>query len=170
MLAWQPLGGGMTPLACSAISGNNRVFKLDQNRINDTFDGSATTQIPTYYYTRWYDPTAPMQRKRWRRPEFVMDADTSVTLQVDVLKDFDPSVIRRTFTVSAGALSPSMLWDTDNWDAKAWSSDSSGREQLVRGLGIGNARVVQLKITGPATSAAWGVNEIGLKFLPKRIR
>jgi len=171
MLDWQPMASGSTLLALSAISGNKRVFKLQQGTLTDTFDGSATVQVPTYYYTRWFDPTQPEQRKRWRRPEFVIDADASVTLQVDVFKDYDPTVILRTFTISNTALPVSMLWDTDNWDAKPWSADAStGRQKLVRGLGIGSARTVQLKFTGPATSAAWGVNSIGFKFLPKRVR
>jgi len=168
MLAWQPLGAGTTPLACSLYS--NRVLKLDQARINDTFDGSATTQIPTYYYTRWIDPTEPMQRKRWRRPEFLCDAEINVLLRIDVLKDFDPSAILRSFTINPKPTGVGMVWGSDTWGSKPWGLSSVGRQQLVRGLGLGTARAVQLKITGPTTSQTWGINEIGLKFLPKRIR
>jgi hypothetical protein len=170
MLEWQPPGISTLFLAVSEHSSHHRVFKLEQTTIYaDKFNGSDETHIDAYYNTRWFDPTKPAQRKRFRRPEFVMDADATATLDVKVYKNFDDSVVVRSFPLAVTAITGGN-WG-DDWGTLIWSSDtSSGVQKLVRGLGLGTGKAVKMRIDGPDTNVPWGINSISIPYLLKRVR
>lgn len=169
MLEWRQSAATTLQLACQTGSAK-RVLKLEQTSGNQDDFGSGATDFESYFTTHWETAGSAVQKKRWRRPEFVIDGDVDAALMVKAWKNFDPTLLARQFTVYATAPVTGMVWGTGLWGSGMWSTSLSGAQDIVRGSGLGVARAVQLRISGPAVSKRWSVNNIGWKFVPRRIR
>jgi hypothetical protein len=169
MLEWRQSGASTLHLACQTGS-NKRVLKVEQTTGNQDDFGAGVTNFTSYYTTHWETAGSAVQKKRWRRPEFVIDGDVDATLTVKVWKNFDPTLLARQFAISATAPPVGFIWGTSNWGQAVWSTSATGAQDIVRGTGLGVGRAVQLQISGPSTSRRWSVNNIGWKFVPRRIR
>jgi hypothetical protein len=171
MLEWRPTASTTLPLACQTGTAK-RVVKVEQTSGNQDDFGSGATNFESYFTTHWETAGSAVQKKRWRRPEFILDADIDVSLRVKVWKNFDPSVVAREFDLVATAPLNTALFDTATFDGSAVFAPDTlvGAQDIVRGSGLGVARAVQLRISGPSVSKRWSVNNIGWKFVPRRIR
>lgn len=171
-LDWRPVNQLNLPLACHVSTG--KVLKLEQVGDQDDFGGGATN-ITAYYATRWIGDN-PAQRKRFRRSDFVVDNDTASQLPVDVKLDWDPSTIKKTFTLNNVPLGSGGVWDTATWQDgmgtgnMLWGGDATGAQAVLRGPSLGSARSAQVTIKGSTPSKRFGVNAITFKYVPKVIR
>jgi hypothetical protein len=140
-----------------------------------TLTGAATlsaqsTDIESYYMTRWYDAGSPSVIKRWKRPDLVYDADYAAEIRVGVFRDYEPTVETKWFTSTITAESEGMLWGTGVWGTDLWGATDTGAQTIDRGGLLGRARAISLKFTGPTPSKRWSVNSIGFKYIPRRVR
>jgi hypothetical protein len=129
-----------------------------------------TADIACYYFTRWFDAGSPSVVKRWRRPDFILDSDTAVTLDVSVYRDYDNSAISNGYQIAPTVPVSSGVWGTGLWGTMLWSAAASGSEDIVRGSSMGRARSVQMKIAGPSTSKRWAINAMNFKYIEKKVR
>lgn len=138
---------------------------------NDSISAiDATQPFNSYYRTKWHDAGSYMQRKFFRRPDFVMkESSDDQDVTVSVFHDYNENTTKRTFTLSQNSVSqfqwddPSSVWDTAKWAAGAISS------AVLTGRNLGLAKTIQLQFNGPS-GKEWGINSIGFKFVPKRIK
>lgn len=129
----------------------------------------ASRDVASYYKTRWFDANNSSVLKRFRRPDIILDDDYTAALRVDAFKNYDPQNLSRSFTISTQALSTSQ-WGAFSWGVGKWSTQATGTQEIARGASLGNARSVQLKISGPTPSVRWSVNAINLKFIARPVR
>jgi hypothetical protein len=154
-----------------AAVGTKKILDLNTSNSQDDF-GSGDTNVTSYFRTSWFDGGSANVIKRFRRPEFVLDADVSTQVRVDVYRDFDPSFAVKTFYINGTGPSGG-TWDSGSWDSMLWGAESDGRQDIDRGGPLGRARAVQLKFTQDlnySTSVTWGVSSVGMKYIPKRLR
>jgi hypothetical protein len=147
-----------------------RVVAVDKyNLDSDNLDGTPTN-FTSYYRTKWFDGGSYMQRKMFRRPEFVVKEPTLTSvLNVKVYHDYDDGLNneKRNYDLTITPPDAGLIWGTDLW-GDSWGSGAATSSVLV-GKNLGLARSVQIRITGPA-GQSWGVNSIGYKFQPRRIK
>lgn len=178
-LEWDPPGSDTLVLAGSG----NTVVKLNQDGAFDNF-GAADVGIESYFRTGWVDLDEPAVRKRWKRPEFLMQAGHDAEVRVRVFVDYDPSFSKKEFVLStveeehpeddeAGFRwdDTSSLYDTAVW-ARGGGSAGSLREhnEIHRAQSLGLARSVALDFRCPEDQARWGINSLIFKFIPRKVR
>ena len=142
--------------------------------------GGASAGYPTVYRTKWFDAGSYMQRKMFRRPDFVMkESETRLQVAVSVYHDFQESdgSEARTFDIVLPTASLGMFWDDDSWanesldgsvSGSVWSSGVvSSTIKTAKNLGL--AKTVQLRFSGEL-GKPWGINSIGYKWTPRRVK
>jgi hypothetical protein len=135
---------------------------------------------PTVYRTKWFDAGSYLQRKMFRRPDFVMkEAETRLQVAVGVYHDFQESdgSEARTFDIVLPTAATGMFWDDDSWanegldgavSGSVWSSGViSSVIKTAKNLGL--AKTVQLRFSGEL-GKPWGINSIGYKWSPRRVK
>ena len=168
MFTWRRNASDAQDLAVHA--GNNRVLRMNQDADQDNF-GSGPVDIPSYYFTRWFDAGSPAVVKRWRRPDIVYDADYAATIRFEAFRDYDPTNAGVVFTENITAQANGMNWGAANWGSFNWGASTTGAQVIERGGLLGRARSIALKITGPTgPSVRWSVNSINFKYIPRRVR
>ena len=146
------------------------VMKVDlYSEESDDITGTLSA-FTSYYKTRWFDGGSYMQKKMFRRPDFVVkESDLAQSISVNVYHDFTEGTgnERKTFNISQAPPTTSLLWGTGLW-GEDWSSGAIS-SKLVTGRNLGLARSIQLEFIGPA-SQKWGVNSIGYKYNARRVK
>lgn len=146
------------------------VMKVDlYAQESDDITGTLSA-FTSYYKTRWFDGGSYMQKKMFRRPDFVVkESDLSQAITVKVYHDFTEGTgnERKTFTISQTPPTTSLLWGTGLW-GEDWSSGAISSKFLT-GRNLGLARSIQLEFIGPA-SQKWGINSIGYKYNARRVK
>lgn len=155
-------------LMCHPIEG--WVLKVDlYNEEEDDIDGTPAG-FSSYYKTRWFDGGSYMQKKMFRRPDFVVKESTAnQNITVRVYHDFEEGVGNeaKIFDIVQTVPVTGMVWGVGNW-GDVWSRGAfSSAVRAGRNLGL--ARAVQLEFVGPL-SQAWGVNSIGFKYQARRVK
>lgn len=153
-------------------------FGLDHDKI---LAGGVESGFETVYRTKWFDAGSYMQRKMFRRPDFVMrETDTPQNITVDVYHDYQESdgSEKRSFVLGLEPTSTGMLWG-DSWatlvagsstlyEGSVWSNDTLGGSiKTAKNLGL--CKTVQLRFTGESNKP-WGINSIGYKWVPRRVK
>jgi hypothetical protein len=175
MVQWEPVGAAHQYFACWARPATAQVLKLHQNAAVDNF-GAGNVNITSSFTTRWVDAEVAAVKKRWRKPEFVLDGDETLVLTCQSYKDYDPGVVHKTFTIATTAIGAIPVWDTatyavDPLGPPNYPAESSGGTQEIHsGPGMGSGRSIQLTVGGPVPSLAWSVNAITFKYIAKRVR
>ncbi len=169
---------GQTPWL-AANSQAPYVGQLEQNGSQDNW-GGGLTNIDSYFRTRWFDIGQEAVFKRWRHPDFALRPNSNAPILVEVRKDYDPSVVYRTFQLTPGVTAMGAKWDDGTgtvgglWDDGSgtvggeWSLLPVNAEGIVRGGSMGSARSVQLSLYAPA-GQTWGIDEITFRYVPKRV-
>ena len=131
----------------------------------------------SYYVTRWQDAGGISNLKMWRRPDLIVkQVATATSLTVQGFQDWDSGSVKRLATVVVPAVGAAGFWrltgvEVDpypGWGQMTWGAAQSGSGYAHSG-NLGLARSVQLKISG-AGGAAWGVDSISYKFIPRKLR
>ena len=131
----------------------------------------------SYYVTRWQDAGGISNLKMWRRPDLIVkQVSTATSLTVQGFQDWDSGSVKRLATVVVPAVGAAGFWrltgvEVDpypGWGQMTWGAAQSGSGYAHSG-NLGLARSVQLKISG-AGGAAWGVDSISYKFIPRKVR
>jgi len=154
------------------------MFGLDHDKI--LLDG-VESGFETVYRTKWFDAGSYMQRKMFRRPDFVMrETDTPQNITVDVYHDYQESdgSEKRSFVLNLAPTSTGMLWgeywatlvagSATEYEGSVWSNDTLGGSiKTAKNLGL--CKTVQLRFTGESNKP-WGINSIGYKWIPRRVK
>ena len=179
-----PPGGEPIMLgACDSTSSpdhTGRVFKFEQSNPTDAYDGSTAARLDSHFTTPWLSGKNPVAKKRWGRPQVVLDAASSLTMQVDVYTNYDKASTSKTVDINIAGRESSSVWDTATWaeddesgDANKgiWGAESANKiTDVVRVQSLGNAKSVALKINGPSQSSSWEINGIMFTYKPRRLR
>ena len=154
------------------------MFNFDYDKI--LADGTESG-FDTVYLTKWFDAGSYMQRKMFRRPDFVMrETETNQNITVDVYHDYQESEgsEKRSFVIGLTPTSTGMVWG-NNWatlvvgsateyEGSVWSNDTLGGSiKTAKNLGL--CRTVQLRFSGE-TKKPWGINSVGYKWVPRRVK
>jgi hypothetical protein len=146
------------------------VLKVDlYAETQDNITGTPAA-FSSYYKTRWFDGGTYMQKKMFRRPDFVIkEAATSQAITVKVYRDFVEGVNNESkiFDISQSVIATGLVWGTGNW-GESWSRGAAS-STIRAGRNLGLARAIQLEFIGPP-SQSWGVNSIGYKYQARRVK
>lgn len=163
--------------ACSGSGHTGRVIKLEQSNPTDAYDGSTAAHIDSHFTTTWMSGRNPVERKRWGRPQIVLDAASSLSMQIDVYQDYDKASTNRIINVEVAGRGSTNTWESSSsgtgslWDSAIWASESaSSITDVIRAPSLGNAKSVALKFNGPSQSVDWEVNGIMFTYKPRRTR
>lgn len=155
-------------LMCHPVS--PYVVKVDMyNEETDNITGS-NVSFSSYYKTRWFDGGSYMQKKMFRRPDFVVkESDLAQSITVKVYHDFTEGEgnEKKIFDISQTPPTTSLLWGSGLW-GEEWASGAAS-SRVLAGRNLGLARAIQLEFIGPS-SQKWGVNSIGYKYQARRIK
>ena len=167
-------------LGASQFSGSSdkgRIVKLEQSRSTDSYNGSATARIKSFFTTPWLSGKNPVVKKRWGRPQVVMDAASTSTMQVDVYSDYDKASTDKTVYLNIAGRDSAYTWEASDagtgslWNTATWSSEAAASiTDVVRLQSLGLAKSVALKINGPSQSVDWEINGIMFTYKPRRLR
>lgn len=141
----------------------------------DTGSGDQLTEAVTrtgfssFFTTGWFDAGLPAARKRWRRPQFVFDADVDTTFQIESRKDYDLLGPVRAFQVSASGnlasaefTSGAELYD----DADLYDS----AELYEGGASVASPTAYLVWGSGRWGESLWGSAETGSEALVRSVR
>lgn len=149
-----------------------QAYVLKVDLYNEETDNITGTAVPftSYYKTRWFDGGSYIQKKMFRRPDFVIkESDLAQSITVKVYHDFSEGSgnEKKIFSVSQTPPSGGLIWGSglwgENWSVGAISST------VKTGRNLGLARCVQLEFIGPS-SQKWGLNSIGYKYQSRRVK
>lgn len=175
-LEWQPPGADALFLGIG--NGVNRVIKLEQEGSQDDFGSEELVDVTSWYTTRWFDVDEASLKKKFKRPDLVLQGGNEVRVFVQTFKDYDYSSVLGSFYLETVADSAALIWDDGTgdvggqWDNFVWARDNADAQSVVtRGAFLGSGRSVALKFNGPVgPSKQWGINSISWKFFVKKIR
>jgi len=147
-----------------------RVVAVDKYNLDTDNITGTTSDFVSYYRTKWFDGGSYMQKKMFRRPEFVVkEPSLQSNINIKVYHDYDDGVNneKRNYDLTITPPDAGLIWGTDLW-GDTWGSGLSTASVVV-GKNLGLARSIQMRLTGPA-GRSWGVNSIGYKFQPRRVK
>lgn len=146
------------------------VLKVDlYGEEQDDIDGTPAA-FSSYYKTRWFDGGTYMQKKMFRRPDFVVkEAGANQAITVKVYQDFEEGAGNeaKIFDIVQTVPATGLVWGTGLW-GENWSRGAAS-STVRAGRNLGLARAVQLEFIGPP-SQSWGVNSIGYKYQARRVK
>jgi hypothetical protein len=147
-----------------------RVLKVDLfANETDNITGS-NVNFTSYYRTKWFDGGSYMQKKMFRRPDFVVKEPlVSQVISIRVYHDFKDGdgEEQKNFDLTLAPPPGGIIWGTDTW-GDTWGSGVVSSDVVI-GKNLGLARTVQMEFTGPE-GKSWGINSIGYKFQPRRVK
>jgi hypothetical protein len=135
----------------------------------DNIDGTPEA-FESYYKTRWFDGGSYMQKKMFRRPDFVIKESTAnQAITVRVYHDFEEGEGNeaKIFDIIQTVPTTGLVWGVGLW-GDVWSRGAFS-STIKAGRNLGLARAVQLEFVGPP-SQSWGVNSIGYKYQSRRVK
>ena len=180
MFAYRPPNERASVLAgCVANTGSVIDVEDEQNRTSDRYTGSTETHISSHFVTPWLTGNDPITKKRWGKPRFITLAQDTITMPVEVYKNYDKSSQTTTFDVNVTGRTSNSLWNTAKWNNAdptsdyyaAW--DAVSRDlvaDVVRLPTLGTALSISLKVNGPSTNNHWEVNAMAFTYNPRRLR
>lgn len=158
---------------CHLLGGSGAyVMELDvENYFLDETPGTgATSKINAAYTTRWFDGNNPALKKRWKRPIVVVGLTATQEFLVDVFNDYDPTHIKRTFSLFTDVTGTDGVWDVSNWDGAYWAGELGEAAVLLRGSPLSGGTARALRFSNVTSGVDWVVYGLTMKWVPKRIR
>jgi hypothetical protein len=177
MLEWAPTAQDSVLLAASNT--NRYVVKLEQETTQDNdFTGGTTTPVHGWYQTAWYVPRGTAYKKRFKRPELVIRADTGLFGALQVFKDFNQFQASKEVVFQTDPQGNAMLWDTGIWDTDAWGTGGEVSNRIRRFGALGGGRSVALRLRVPDVARVapydvipdWSINSISFKYYTRKLR
>jgi len=169
----QVLGG------CVANTGSVIDLDDDSDRMTDRYTGSTETHITSYFVTPWLVGSDPITKKRWGKPRFITLADETMTMSIQVYKDYDRSEVAKTIPITVTGRASSSKWDTAKWNDSdpdsayyaAWDTvTASLTADVIRLPTLGTAQSISMKVNGPTTNKHWEINAMAFTYNPRRLR
>ena len=180
LYAYRPPNSSPTVFAgCVANTGVVVDVEDEQNRTSDRYASSTETHISSHFFTTWMTGKNPIVKKRWGRPRMVTSAESTITLPVDIYKDYDKSAQTTSFDVAVAGKTSTSRWDTAKWDDSDDSSDYVAKwDAIARSLTadvinlptLGTAKSISMKVSGPTSDNHWEVNALAFTYTPRRLR
>ena len=180
LYAYRPPNSSPTVYAgCVANTGVVVDVEDAQNRTTDRYGSTAVSHITSYFTTRWVVGRDPIVKKRWGRPRVVLSAETTLTLPIQIYKDYDKSSQTNSFDLSITGKTSDSLWGTAKWeDADESSAYVAKWDAIARNLTadvvnlptLGTAQSISMKVNGPSTNNHWEVNALAFTYTPRRLR
>jgi len=164
---------------CVANTGIVVDVEDEQNRTSDRYVGSTEAHIASHFFTRWMTGKNPIVKKRWGRPRMVTSAEATITIPVQIFKDYDKSASTTSFNVSVLGKTSTSRWDTAKWDdadpdsayLAEWDAIAQSLTADVINLPtLGTAKSVSMKVNGPTSDNHWEVNALAFTYTPRRLR
>ena len=106
-------------------------------------------------------------------------AESSITMPVQVYKNYDKAEQSMSFDVNVTGRTSTSVWDTAKWDDAdpdsdyyaAWDAISADLVADVKRLPtLGTARSVSMKVNGPSTNSTWEINALAYTYVARRMR
>lgn len=169
-LDWEPTNGAGGLLA--GWQGNDLLLRVDvENQYHDDFGGDPVA-IESYFRTRWFDLGLNAVKKRWKRPEVVLKGGTASTVVCEVFHNYDPTNVKRRFSVSSDTDGSVLAWDDalTGWDTHDWARREGTRNVTDRGPGLGTAKSIAFMFSGPVEALDWGIDSLTVKFVTRPVR
>jgi hypothetical protein len=146
-----------------------------EGRSYDEFTAGVPTHIPAHYTTPWFDMNQPAVIKMFRAPHIVFRGAGDDVATISVYRDYDSGRPAKSFTEPVSVPSGAMVWGSSLWNANPPINTTEwaglGSEHVVqRGVPLGRARAVQLRIDGPESNIDWGLDAISLVYNPRKVR
>lgn len=163
-----------TPIVVAGcVTNTGSVIHIDaeDTRVTDRYV-STETHIDSHFTTSWVTAKNPIVKKRWGKARMVTLAKSSITLGVQVYRDFDKAQAYKTFDVEIAGRDSTSVWDIAQWNDGNWAADAEVTISDVKRLPtIGTAQAVSMRIDGPKlTDNTWEVNALAFTYVPRRLR
>jgi hypothetical protein len=175
-----PNGDPVVMGGCVANTGSVIHVDDEDDRVTDNYLASTEVHIDSHFRTPWVEGKNAIVKKRWGKPRMITLAKSSITLGVQVYKDYDTAEARKTFVVEVAGRTSSSVWNTAVWDDSAvgsstiaiWGTDAEAIVADVKRLPtLGTAKAISMRIDGPTvTNNSWEVNALAFTYTPRRLR
>lgn len=151
------------------------VFEFDVEGFYYDTDISLFQDLPitAWYTTRWYDADVRAVKKRWKRPVFVMQGGAEQRTIVEVLTDYDPTKVSKTFELLTTLDATEGIWDADDWDDFLWAAETllaGDKAVILRGSPLGSGVAKALRMKNTTAGQDWRVHGLTMKWISKRLR
>lgn len=150
------------------------LYELDvEGLYEDQNAGGTFDKIVAWYTTRWFDANNTAMKKRWKRPVVVMRGGSEQITNVEVLNDYDPTRVAKTFQLVTTLDGDELEWDVGNWDEKNWAREltlSGERSVILKGSPLGNGVAKALRFKNTTTGQDWRIHGVTMKWIPRIIR
>ena len=186
LLSYRPSGathyGYAVTSEWSGAAAFTRVTKVDQDTDTDVYDPSGSAEeIQSHYQTGWFSGNRPTFPKRWGKTRTVMLADNTMTVVMDIYKDYDlaSSIVSQSHSISGDASTASWdsapsgdgngVWDTSTWAAAA----GTNIYKFFRWPTAGTAKAISLRFSvtpSPSARGKWGLTSVVGMYRTRRIR
>lgn len=161
--------GSDAPLLAFARSVQTAMKVNARDSADDNFNGTPVG-FAAAVRTPWVAGELPALRKSWRRPDLILrNLNNATTLTVESFTDFDSASIDRSTAIPVDAQGDVANWGAFNWGDGTMYGAGASTTSIVRGSTFGLARALQIRLSAPA-GATWGLNNITLKMVPRRVR
>ena len=195
MNEFRPIDGQIHYLAVG--SGGHHLFRVEcDDDLYDKVGPDDNRAFSSALQTSWYRVGLAGAQKRFRRPRFVLDAQSSATVNTTVFRNYETSFQPRHMSLSVKTSANGIVWGQANWGEGDWSGDESRDQVVVRGRALGAAYAVSFLFSGERETVwdgdgslwglatwgdaewsasydgvpPWGLNAIDLIYLPKAVR
>jgi len=159
------------------LGGFGYLYELDVENLFEDQGGpdGVFGRINAWYTTRWFDAKNSAMKKRWKRPVVVMRADSQQRTIVDVLRDYDPTRVFKTFDLNTTLDGETGIWDDpgSDWDDALWAPEVTlGGEKSValRGAPLSGGVARALRFKNTTQGQDWRIHGLTMKWIPRRIR
>lgn len=150
------------------------LYELDvENLFEDQGGNGSYVRINAWYTTRWYDARNSALKKRWKRPIVVMRGGSEQVTLCEVLSDYDPTKVSRSFNLFTALDGEEGVWDVTDWDEGFWAGETTlgaERSVILRGAPLGNGTAKAIRFKNTTQGQDWRIHGITMKWIPKRIR
>lgn len=129
--------------------------------------------IEAWYATRWFDARSSAIKKRWKRPIVIMRGGSTQTTVVDVLSDYDPTRVNKSFNLQTSQSDDEGEWDVSDWDDTLWAAEvtlGGERSEILRGAPLGTGTAKALRFKNLTMGQDWRIHGLTMKWISKRLR
>jgi hypothetical protein len=175
-----PNGDPVVMGGCVANTGSVIHVDDEDDRVTDNYLASTEVHINSHFRTPWVEGKNAIVKKRWGKPRMITLAKSSLTLGVQIYKDYDTAQASKRFDVEIAGRTSSSVWGTAVWDDSAvgsatiaiWGADAEATVADVKRLPtLGTAKAISMRIDGPTvTNNSWEVNALAFTYTPRKLR
>lgn len=150
------------------------LFELDvEGLYSDISSSDVSSSIVAHYTTRWFDAGNPAMKKRWKRPIVIARAGSNQITTVEVLSDYDPTEVKKTFQLETVLDGTEGIWDVSDWDEAVWAREvtiSGDRSVILKGAPLSGGTAKALRFKNTTAGQDWRIHGLTMKWIPRNIR